>query len=90
MDFSVFLLDDTVAEGNESFTVILESSDPGVVISSGTVEIIIIDNDGKKFNGDPRTHTLESVFPGNDELYRFPAIIIYSCGNYRLLTWGYK
>ena len=50
MAFSVFLLEDTVAEGNESFTVTLDSSDPGVVISSGTVEIIIVDNDGKKFN----------------------------------------
>ncbi len=69
MDFSVFLLDDTVAEGNESFTVILESSDPGVVISSGTVEIIIIDNDGKKFNGPPKTVHLRVCFAGNHYIY---------------------
>ncbi len=46
VDFSVFLLDDAVAEGNESFTVILESSDPNVMISGVAMEIRIMDDDG--------------------------------------------
>ena len=50
MDFSVILLDDDIAEGNESFSIVLGSSDPNVAIATVVIETLIMDNDSKNFD----------------------------------------
>ena len=45
----VMIVDDTVVEGEESFTVSLTTSDPDVMVENGTVVVVIMEDpdDGK-------------------------------------------
>ena len=45
--FPLSLFDDSVAEGNEVFTVSLFTSDSNVLFSVSEVEVTIVDDDGK-------------------------------------------
>ncbi len=41
----VMIVDDTVVEGEESFTVSLTTSDPDVMVENGTVVVVVIMED---------------------------------------------
>lgn len=47
IELNISLVDDKVTEKNETFSVLISSTDPDVNIVNGTATIIIVDNDGK-------------------------------------------
>ncbi len=46
---SIIVLEDVLFEGPEVFRVQLQTSDPGVALTTSDIEITIVDNEGKYF-----------------------------------------
>ena len=44
---NISIIDDSVLEHNKSFTVVITSQDPSVLIRINVIEVIIKDNDGE-------------------------------------------
>lgn len=45
----IVLLEDSIVENDEVFSVVLESTDPDVVLSPTSARVTIVDDDGKRF-----------------------------------------
>ena len=50
LNISVYIIDDDLVETDESFYLILSSSNPSIAIGTGNASIIIEDNEGENIN----------------------------------------
>ena len=49
VEVSIPIIDDSVVESDEQFTVVLSSSDPNVLTSVNQATVTIVDNDGELY-----------------------------------------
>ena len=57
VEFSIPIVDDSIVESDEQFTVVLSSSDPNVLTSVNQATVTIVDNDGELHTPREREYT---------------------------------